>query len=104
VFHCALDEWLVARQKTIVRVKDGKYRQGKSPTALDAAATTNPDPVVILLIPLLATAPAAADRIAVTNRSLAKDNPFAVFGPVGGKFALRAGDGDKEDRHLKRAS
>jgi hypothetical protein len=83
-----------------VRVRERKHRQeGKGPPTLGAAATVNLDPVLILIMRLLATAPVAVDRIAVTNRTKAYDSRVAVFRPVGVKFGQRDGDWDKEDRN-----
>jgi hypothetical protein len=48
---------------------------------------------------LLATALAADDRIAVTNRTMAYDSRVAVFGPVGGKFRQQDGDWDELNRN-----
>ena len=56
------------REQAVVRVRERKHRQeGKGPPALSAAARTNLDPVVILVMRLLAAASVADDRIAVTT-------------------------------------
>jgi hypothetical protein len=100
LFHYALEKCLAASEQAVVRVRERKHRQeGKGRLALGAAATTNLDPVVILVMSLLATAPVAVDRIAVTNRTMAYDSRVAVFGPVGGKFRQRDGDWDELNRN-----
>ena len=53
-------------------VRERVHRQeGEGPSALDAAAPANPDPVVMLFVRLLAAAPVTDDRIALTNRTMA---------------------------------
>jgi hypothetical protein len=100
LLHYALEKCLAASEQAVVRVRERKHRQeGKGRLALGAAATTNLDPVVILVMRLLATAPVAVDRIAVTNRTMAYDSRVAVFGPVGGKFRQRDGDWDELNRN-----
>jgi hypothetical protein len=102
LLHYALEQCLAVREQTVVRVRKRKHRQeGKGSPALGAAATANLDPVVMLVMRLLATAPVADDRIAVTNRTMAYDSRVAVFGPVGGKFRQRDGDWDELNRNSK---
>jgi|SRR5271170_1600350 len=72
VLHKAPQQCLATCQKAVMRVgkrKQRKKSEGRS--ALDAAAPTNPDPVVMLVMRLLAAAPVADNRIAVTNRTMA---------------------------------
>jgi hypothetical protein len=61
----------------------------------------NPDPVVMLVVSLLAAAAMTNDRIVFTKRTSAYDDLVAVFCPVGSKLVPRDGDWDKEDRISK---
>jgi hypothetical protein len=55
-----------------MRIGQRKYRQkGERPSATDAAAPANPDPVVMLVVSLLAASPVANDRILFANRASA---------------------------------
>jgi hypothetical protein len=76
-----------------------KEREGLP--AIDAATAMNPDPVVMLVVSLLAAAAMTNDRIVFTKRTSAYDDLVAVFCPVGSKLVPRDGDWDKEDRISK---
>jgi hypothetical protein len=58
----------------------------------------------MLVMRLLAAAPVADNRIALTSWTMAYDNFVAAFRPVGGKRVQWRGSWDKEDRYLKGAS
>jgi hypothetical protein len=60
----------------------------------------DPNPVVMLVVRLLAAASMANDGILFTYRTSAYDELVAVFRPVGFKPVQRDGNWDKEDRHL----
>jgi hypothetical protein len=63
---------LAARQQAVMGVRQGKHRQkGESLSAVDAAASTNPDPFVMFVVRLLAAASVTDDRIVFTNRAVA---------------------------------
>ena len=68
------------------------------------AATSNPDPVVMLVVRLLAAMPVPHNRIALTDRTQAYDDLVAVVGPAGSKLIQPGRHWDKEDRYLKGAS
>jgi hypothetical protein len=96
---------LAAGQQTEVGV--GKRKQWKKcerNPAVGAAATPNPDPVVMLIVRLLAAMPVPNDRIALTDRTKAYDDLVAVVGPAGSKLLQPGRHWDKEDRYLKGAS
>jgi hypothetical protein len=63
--------------------KRERWKQSEGlPTALTKAAS-DPNPVVVFVVRLLATASVANDRIAFTNRASPQDDLVAVFSPVG---------------------
>jgi hypothetical protein len=76
-----------------MRVRKRKQRkEGEGYPAIDAAATMNPNPVVMLVVSLLAAAAVTNDRIVFTKRAAAYDDLVAVFRPVGGKLVQRDGN------------
>jgi hypothetical protein len=78
-----------------------KKREGRP--AIGAASAMDPNPVVVLVMCLLATAPMTDNRISFTDWTPAYDVLVAVFRPVGCKLVWRDGNWDKEDRSLKGA-
>jgi hypothetical protein len=55
-----------------MRVGQRKHRQkGERPSASDTAAPANPDPIVMLIVRLLAPSPMANNRILFANRASA---------------------------------
>jgi hypothetical protein len=55
-----------------MRVGQRKHRQkGEGPSASDTAAPANPDPIVMLVVRLLAPPTMTNDRILFTNRASA---------------------------------
>ena len=59
-----------------MRVRERKQRQeGEGLPATGAAAATDPNPVVMLVVRLLAAASMTDDRIALTNRGTAAEWP-----------------------------
>ena len=96
---------LTARQQAVMRVWEREHRKkSKRRPAIGAATAMNPNPVVILVVRLLAAAAMTNDRITFTNRTPAYDVFVAVFRPVDFKLFRRNGDWDKEDRNRKGAS
>jgi mannose/cellobiose epimerase-like protein (N-acyl-D-glucosamine 2-epimerase family) len=76
-----------------VRVRERKQREeGESHPAPDAATTMNPNPVVMLVVSLLAATAVTHNRISFTERASAYDDLVAVFGPVGCNLARRDGN------------
>jgi hypothetical protein len=72
VLHKAPKPCLTACRQAVMRVRKRKHRQkSKSPSAPHAEAPANPDPVMMLVVRLLAATPVTDDRIAVTNRTMA---------------------------------
>jgi hypothetical protein len=65
-------QYLAARQQTEMRVGKREHRkESKGSSATSAAATMYPDPVVMLIVSLLAAAAVTNDRIPITNRTSA---------------------------------
>jgi hypothetical protein len=55
-----------------MRVRKREQREkGEGPSASDTAAPANPDPIVMLVVRLLAPATMTNDRILLTNRASA---------------------------------
>lgn len=70
--HKAPPQGLAARQQTEMRVRQGKYRkEGEGHPATATASATDPNPVMMLVVRLLATMSVTNDRIAFTRRALA---------------------------------
>jgi hypothetical protein len=91
VFLQAPPQRLAARKQTEVGVRKRKQREkGERHPAVRAAATPNPDPIVMLVVRLLAATPVPNNRITLTDRTQAYDDLVAVVGPAGSKL-LRPG-------------
>src|SRR5690348_17249450 len=84
--------------------KRKQWKKRESHPAVGAAATPDPDPVVILVVCLLAAMAVPDNRIALTDRTLAYDDLVAALGPARRKLLRPGRHWDKEDRYLKGAS
>jgi hypothetical protein len=90
---------LNARQQTVVCVREREQREkGKGLPATGAATATDANPVVMLIVGLLAAASVADDRIAFTNRASPQDDLVTVFGPIIFDLVRRRGKWDKQNR------
>ena len=99
VFHKAPSQCLTARQQTVVGVRERKqWKKGEGLPATGAATPTNPDPVVMLVVRLLAAAPMADDQIASTNRASSQDDIGAARCPIRFELVWRDGKWDKRNR------
>jgi hypothetical protein len=99
VLHKASLQCLAARQQAVVGVREREQREeGEGLPAIGAATASDPNPVVILIVGLLAAPPMADDRIAFTNRASPQDDLIAVSGPVGFELVRRGGEWDKKNR------
>ena len=95
----AQQQCLTACQQTVMRVREREHRkEGEGLPAINTLAAMYPNPVVILVVSLLAAAAVTNDRIAFTKRASAYDDLVAVFRPAGCKLIRREGNWDKEDR------
>jgi hypothetical protein len=63
-----------------------------------AATTTDPDPIMMLIVRLLAAVSVANDRIAFTSGAFPQDDLVAISGPVGFELVRRGKKWDKENR------
>ena len=85
-----------------MRIGQRKHRQkGEGLAAASASAAADSNPVVMLVVRLLAPAPVTNDRVPLTNRTMAYDDLVAVFGPANRKLFQRDRHWDEEDRYLK---
>jgi hypothetical protein len=74
---------LAAGQHAVVGVRERKRRQeGESLPAAGAQTATDPDPIVVFIVRLLAAVSVANDRITFTNRASPQDELTAVCGPI----------------------
>jgi hypothetical protein len=81
-------------------VRERKQRQkGKGLSAIRAATTTDLNPVVILIVSLLAAASVADNRTTFTNGALRQNDLVAVSGPVSFELVRRGRKWDKENRN-----
>src|ERR1700747_3226133 len=99
VLHQAPPQCLTARQQTVVRVRERKQRQeGKGSLATGAAAATNVNPIVMLIMRFLAASSVANDRINFTCRTSSQNNLGAARGPIRFELVRRRGKWDKKNR------
>jgi hypothetical protein len=72
MFHKAPLQRLTPRHQTVMRVrKREQWKEGEGRPAASAAAPANPDPVMMLVVRLLAPTPMTNNRILLTNRASA---------------------------------
>jgi hypothetical protein len=76
--------------------KQGK--QGEGLPATRAKAASDPNPVVMFIVGLLAAATVANDRIAFTNRASPQHDVLSVASPIGFELVWRGRKWDKENR------
>jgi hypothetical protein len=99
MLHKVPPQCLAAGQQAIVCVR--KRKQRKEGEGLPAARTTtaaNPDPVMMLIVRLLAAPSMTDDRIARTNRAPPQDDFGAARGPIRFELVQRATKWDKQNR------
>jgi len=102
VFHKAPPQCLTARQQTVVRVRERKARQeGEGLPTTGATAALDVNPVVMLIVRLLAAASMADDRIAFTCGASPQDDFGAACGPIGFELVRRDGKWDKQNRPIR---
>jgi hypothetical protein len=72
VLRKVLPQCLAARKQTEMRVGKREHRkESKGGPAIGAAAAMDPNPVMVLVVSLLAAAAMTDNRISFTNRALA---------------------------------
>ena len=90
---------LTTSQQAEVCVRERKRREeGEGLPTTGAETATDPNPVVLLIVRLLAPAPVANDRIVLTNGAAPQDDLGALLAPIGFKLAARGGEWDKQNR------
>lgn len=83
---------LAASDEAVMAVGRRKRRQeGERLTAADAKTAANPDPIVVLIMSLFATAPMTDDGILLANRAVAHDDFRTRIGPIRFEVVLRGG-------------
>jgi hypothetical protein len=99
VLHKAPSQCLTARQQTVVGVGERKqWKKGEGLPATGAATATDPDPVVVFIVRLLAAASMADDRIAFTSGASPHDAVGAVRDPLCFELVCRDAKWDKQNR------
>ena len=99
VLHKAPPQCLTARQQTVMRVRERKQRQeGEGLPATGAATAPDANPVVMLVVGLLAATSMADDRIAFASGASPQDDFGAACRPIGFELVRRDGKWDKQNR------
>ena len=81
-------------------VRERKRREeGKGLPATGAETATDPNPVVLLVVRLLAASSVANDRIALTNGASPQDDVGALLGPIRLQLVRRKRKWDKKNRN-----
>ena len=73
-------------------------QEGKGLSTSVTAAASDPNPIVMFIVSLLAAATMPDYRLAFTNRALPQDDLGASGGPIGSQVALAGGKWDKKNR------
>ena len=95
----ALLQCLRARQQTVVRVRERKQREeGEGPLATGTATATNANPIVMLIMRLLAAASVTDDRVNFTHRASPQNDLGAARGPIRFELVRQCGKWDKLNR------
>ena len=83
---------LAACDQAVMTVRWREWRQeGKRLSASAAETATNPDPIMVFIMSLFASATVTDDGILLTNRVPAQDDLRAQLGPIGFGVALGRG-------------
>src|SRR5579872_1306222 len=97
--HKITPERLAARDQAVVAIRRRERRQeGERLSASVADTAANPDPIMLFIMSLLASATVPDDGILLTNRAPAQDDFRARLGPIGFEVALSRGKWDKQYR------
>jgi hypothetical protein len=81
-------------------VRERKRREeGEGLPATGAATATDPDPVVVFIVRLLAATSMADDRIAFTNRASPQDDFRVARGPLRFELVCKGRKWDKQNRN-----
>jgi hypothetical protein len=102
VLHKAPPQCLTACQQTVARVRERKQRQeGEGLPATGAATASDANPVVMLIMCLLAAASMADDRIVFTSGTSPRKDLGAARGPIRFELVRRDGKWDKQNRSFR---
>ena len=89
MLHKAPPQCLTASQQAVMGVRERKQRkEGEGLPATGAAAATDPNPVVMFIVRLLAAASVADDRIVFANGASPQNDLGATRGPIGFELVL----------------
>ena len=92
VLHNPPPPCLTTSQQAVAGVRERKPRQeGEGLSATGAATATDANPVVMLIVRLLAAASVTDDRIALTNRASPQYGLGTACGPIGFELVRRDG-------------
>ena len=99
MFHQAPPQCLTARQQAVVRVRQRKQWEKCECLSTPRAATTpDADPIVMLIVRLLAAASMADDGIAFASRAPPQDDIGTIRRPIRFELVRRHGKWDKQNR------
>ena len=99
MFHKTPPQCLTARPQTVVRVRERKARQeGEGLPTTGATAAPDVNPVVMLIVRLLAAASMADDRIAFASGASPQHDFGAACVPIGFELVRRDRKWDKQNR------
>jgi len=76
-----------------------RWQKGECLAATPAVTAADRNPVVILIVRLLAASSVAGDRIALTNGASPQDDVGALLGPIRLQLARRERKWDKKNRN-----
>jgi hypothetical protein len=92
-------ERLSASQQAVVGVRERERgKQGEGFPASRAKAASDPNPVVMFIVRLLAPATVPDDRIAFANRASPQHDVLHITSPIGFELVRRGRKWDKENR------
>ena len=99
MLHKAPPQSLTARQQTVVGVRERKqWKKSESLPATGTATATNVNPIVMLIMRLLAAASVTDDRINFTRWASPQNNLGAARGPLCFELVRRDRKWDKQNR------
>jgi hypothetical protein len=98
VFYKSAPERITTRQQAVMRIRERKQWQESEGLSTHRATTaTNRNPIMMLIVRLLATASVADDRLSLTYRASPQDL-VTVLLPLSFKLARWGRKWDKENR------
>ena len=99
VLHSTTPPCLATCQQAVVCVRERKPRQeGEGLPASGAATATDANPVVMLIVSLLAAASVTDDRIAFTNGASSQNGLSTACGPISFELVRLDGKRNKQNR------